>query len=179
MWVWPGSSPETDKCAWRQLEESSKNPFPFSEGGQKLQQLGKKVREIRFLCMKWKPKDKPLAFIHTWATVKHGEGTTLWMHTVSFNKKGDSHETYNTFLFRISTLISMIHVALLINVIKNWPIMVLFFFKGKSLKSSNWGNQCAKSTKVQLTHWYSSFVDCRSSVATRGCDLCSSDSTLI
>lgn len=78
MGVWPGSSPETDKCAWRLLEENSKNPFAYSKGGQKLQQLRKEVREIRFLCMKWKLKDKPLAFIHTWATVKHGrEGTTV------------------------------------------------------------------------------------------------------
>lgn len=36
---------------------------------------------------------------------------------------------YYPFLFRISTLISMIHFALLINVIKNWPI--IFFFLEK------------------------------------------------
>lgn len=129
MGVWPGSSPETDKCAWRQLEESSKKPFAYTEGGQKLQQLGKEVKEIRFLCMKWKLKDKPPAFIHTWATVKHGgEGTTLCesiqlvpmkkVTTVNHVLKND------TFLFRISTLIIMIHVALLINVIKNWPSQI-------------------------------------------------------
>lgn len=181
-----GSSPEADKCAWRQLEQCSKNPFAYSEGGQKLQQLGKEVREIRFLCMKWKPEDKPLAFIHTWATGKHGgDGTTLCecIQLVSMKKLTTAKHVlkYDTFLFRISTLISLIHVALLINVIKNCPITIeFFFFKGESLKSSHWGNQCAKSTKVQLTHCgiHHSF-DCRSSVATRCCDLCSSSSPLI
>lgn len=129
MEVWPGSSPETDKCAWRQLEESSKNPFAYSKGGQKLQQLGKEVREIRFLCIEWKLKDKPLAFIHTWATVKHGgEGTTLCecIQLVSMTKVTTVKHVlkYDTLLFRISTLIIMINVALLINVIKNWPITI-------------------------------------------------------
>lgn len=66
----------------------------------------KGVGEIRCLCMKWKLKDKPLAFTHMWETVKHvTEGIALseyvqfpglmqllkMLHFASREEKSDYH----------------------------------------------------------------------------------------